>query len=1022
MKDQSKKKQVLIQELVSLRKRIAELEQSESERKRVEEALREHDIQLKKLTSWVPGMIYQFTRRPDGTYCVPFTTEAIKDIFGCSPQDVREDFSPIARVILPEDFDKVVGSIEYSAKHLTIWTCEYRVQIPGQSIRWLLGNSTPEKLADGSITWYGFNTDITERKQAEIALRKNEEKYCSIIEHALECIFQTTPEGRHILVNPAFASMFGYDSPEDVMRSVVDIERQIYAVPEQGKEYLRLLGEKGMIKNYEAQMRRKDGSFFWVSMNARVVRDDAGNPLYYEGFAIDITERKQAEDRLRESELRYRELFENMWSGVSVYETRNDGEDFIFKDYNAAAEILDKTPREQAIGRSVVDVFPRVKDFGLFDVFQRVYRTGKSKRHPLTFYKDERISGWRENYVYKLPSGEIVAVFEDITEYKQAEEALRKSEENFRRSMDVSPLGVRIVTEEGETIYANRAILDIYGYDNIEELRTTPLKERYTPESYAGFQIRREKRRRGDHEPSEYDISIVRKDGEIRHLHVFRKEILWDGERQFQVLYNDITERRKAAEALRQSEERFRLLFENMIEGVALHELIYDVTGKTTDYRILNANSAYEIQTGISVERARGSLASELYGTGNPPFLEEYTRVSHSGVALSFETYFPPLEKHFIISVISHKRGQFATIFLDITKRKRMEEALRQSEELHRVTIENILDPIFITDFNGKFTFICPNVPYILGYSIKEIEAMGNIGALLGDPLRLFDLEELNKEGKITNIETMIAQKDGIIRDYLVTVKKVSIQSGTILYVCRDITERKRAEEALKASHQQLRALAGRLQSVREEQRKEIAREIHDQLGGAMAGLKIDLSFLASSAPKSWHITKRDSFLSKVHEMSKLIDETIATVRRIVTELRPSILDDFGILAALEWQLWEFQKRTGIQGEFVSTMEDVNIDEELSITVFRIFQEALTNVARHAKATNVIATLNKEADSLVLKVEDNGIGINADDINNAKSIGLIGMRERALFLGGTVTFSGEPSKGTTVSVKFPFRS
>jgi signal transduction histidine kinase len=258
-------------------------------------------------------------------------------------------------------------------------------------------------------------------------------------------------------------------------------------------------------------------------------------------------------------------------------------------------------------------------------------------------------------------------------------------------------------------------------------------------------------------------------------------------------------------------------------------------------------------------------------------------------------------------------------------------------------------------------------------------------------------------------------------RFYSVAVEPIQGKGYANVYG-RDITEHKLAEEAIKASRQQLRTLARRLQSTREEQRKEIAREIHDELGGALTALKIDLSSLASSAPKSRDKTKRDSFLSKMLVMTKLIDETIGTVRKLVTELRPSILDDFGLLAALEWQLQEFQKRTGIQTEFVSTLEYIKQDEKLSIAVFRIFQEALTNVARHANATKVTATLYKEADSLLLKVEDNGKGISAADIHNTKSVGLIGMRERALFLGGTIAFSGEPSKGTTVSVQFPFES
>jgi PAS domain S-box-containing protein len=147
-----------------------------TERKLAEEKIREKDIQFRKLSSEVPDLIFQFTRRPDGSYFVPIASEGIKNIFGCSPEDVLEDFTPIGKVIYPEDAERVISDIEYSARHLSHFLCEFRVQIPGKPIQWIYSRSSPEKLADGSVTWYGFNTDITERKQAELELLLAKEK------------------------------------------------------------------------------------------------------------------------------------------------------------------------------------------------------------------------------------------------------------------------------------------------------------------------------------------------------------------------------------------------------------------------------------------------------------------------------------------------------------------------------------------------------------------------------------------------------------------------------------------------------------------------------------------------------------------------------------------------------------------------------------------------------------------------------------------------------------------------------
>jgi len=225
--------------------------------------------------------------------------------------------------------------------------------------------------------------------------------------------------------------------------------------------------------------------------------------------------------------------------------------------------------------------------------------------------------------------------------------------------------------------------------------------------------------------------------------------------------------------------------------------------------------------------------------------------------------------------------------------------------------------------------------------------------------------------------------------------------------------ERKRAEEELRRSREQLRALSAYLQSVREEERVKIAREIHDDLGQSLTALKMDLSWLKG------RLSEDRSLQEKAETMMELIDSTIHTVRRIAAEARPAVLDNLGLVAAIEWQAQDFQKRIGIRCEMRKMFKDIQPDQDISTTLFRIFQETLTNAARHAKATRVEISLEERKSNLILEVKDNGRGITEEEVYASNSLGILGMRERAFLLGGELQIRGVPGKGTTVAVRVP---
>lgn len=363
----------------------------------------------------------------------------------------------------------------------------------------------------------------------------------------------------------------------------------------------------------------------------------------------------------------------------------------------------------------------------------------------------------------------------------------------------------------------------------------------------------------------------------------------------------------------------------------------------------------------------------------------------------------------------------------EIMRRIQMEKDLIESQRFVRRITDATPNLLYLYDvIEDQIVYINPLVSDVLGYEPDEVRKMG--GSFYKTVLHPDDFEDyqafrdrvsLAKDGDVTEHEYRMRTKQNEWRWFFsrdVVFKRTN--DGLlklILGIAEDVTERKKAEDELRRSREQLRNLLAHAQSVREEERTRISREIHDELGQALTALKMDLS---------WIIRRLNPYDETLHrkarDMSNLVDMNIQTVKRISSELRPGLLDVLGLTAALEWQIREFHERTGIKCKLKVTPPEISPNKEMSTTVFRIFQETLTNVARHAEASRVTVTLECKVRSLILLVKDNGRGITCGEISSPASIGLMGMKERANFLGGQIEIKGARGKGTSVRVVFPF--
>jgi PAS domain S-box-containing protein len=971
--------------------------------------------------------------------------------------------------------------------------------------------------------------DITERKQTEKALQESEIKYRNIFNDAILGIYQTTPEGRILSANPALVKMYGYDTPEEVINNVT--ATQMYVNPEDREIFKGILSKEGVVEKFEVPFRKtptsESGEIFWVSINAHVVKDGQGNITHYEGTIEDITARlsaeqagKRAEEALRESEERYRSLFENNhavmllidpdnaaimdanpaactyygWSREELMKRRIDEintlrseevaaemqlarsekrNQFFFKHRRADDTIRDVevysgpillkgktllysivhdiTSRKRAeknlkerektlqaffdavhesmvlidtkgtvllsnvvgaqrlgktvpelVGTYLYDWFPPDVARYRKEQYEKVVDTGEP-----VYFQDTRLGRFFEQHCYPVFDEERnvsgVTIFaREITERKRSEEALRESEENFRRSLDDSPLGVRIVTMEGETLYANQAILGIYGYDSIEELRTTPVKKRYTPESYAEFQIRMEKRRQGDHDPSEYEVNIVRKNGEVRHLLVFRKEVLWNGERQFQTVYQDITDRRQAEIALMESENKFKGLVEGSIAGV---HIIQDGVFKYVNQRFAEIH-------GYTVEEMVDKLGpKETILPDDLPIVEENIRKRLSGEADVVHYAFRVVRKDKKVVHIeiygSHmmyqgKQAVMGTL-IDITERKRVETALKESENRYRAIFENTGTATIIIEEDTTISLVNTEAERLTDYKKEEIEGKKSwtefiVKEDLERMIASHKFRRINPDAALKNYEFKLIDRYGNQKDILLTIDMIPGTKRSVASLI-DITARKLAEDNLKSSLLEKEVLL---------------KEIHHRV-------KNNLTVISSIMSLQSRYMKDDTS----REIFRECENRVRTMAMIHTKLYQS--KDF---AHIEFGFYikelahDLFYSYGVDPDAITLtidVADIPIDINTAIPLGLLLNELLSNAIKYAfpegRKGEIIVTLHAKDGNIILTIADDGIGFpETIDFRDTQSLGLQLVIALTQQLDATIELMRD--KGTIFTITF----
>lgn len=487
--------------------------------------------------------------------------------------------------------------------------------------------------------------------------------------------------------------------------------------------------------------------------------------------------------------------------------------------------------------------------------------------------------------------------------------------------------------------------------------------------------------------------------------------VIWDG------IMTDITERKRAEEEISKAIERFELIGKaandavwewdletNAFWGNEIHMNMYGLTRADSE----PGDDEWKRRLHTEDRERMIKLIDDTLASDINSFDAEYRLYTENKgwINIYNRTYIERNEAGKAIRMLGS--------MMDITERKKTDQAIKESEEKFRTLVQQAADGIFIVDVDGNYLEANESLAKLTGYSIEELKKMN--GRQIVEPKSLrqqpLKLEEI-KTGRPVFVERVIVKKDGTLRN--VEISAQLMDNGKVIAIMRDITDRKKAEESIKETNEKLGLLAAHLQTVREEERKRIAREIHDELGQQLTAIKMDVAWIDKNTADS-----ASGIKNKIKNTIALLDGSNQSIRRLLNELRHSVVDDFGLIEALEWQNLQFEENSGIPIVLSTNEKDFIFDSKIANCIFRLFQESMTNIIRYAQAKKVLTSINILNDEIIVTIEDDGVGFDAAVASSKTgSFGLLGMKERVRSLNGKFELITAKGKGTKIVVNLP---